>query len=214
MLLLKNRKGRYSKSMAKAKSPKETDQTDNGEVETVEETETAPVQATATPQDVTVPVEGATPVEGGATTPKVVKPDVPEHLKKGNRVCASCGTTEADFLAKNPRYSLCQGVDVLCYRKGDRVIYGQTLEEVKAKYPDKAGKDNDKGQPQISAVSGIGIKPGILVRGAIKYSRKATATEGATPTPADTAATATPVEATPVSTATSEAGAAGTTSAG
>lgn len=156
-------------------------------VNTQTETST-PVGETAgtQPQDVTsaAPVEGAAQPAGEAKAP--AKPAVPEHLKKGNRVCASCGITEADFLAKNPRYSLCQGVDVLCYRKGDRVIYGVTLEEVNAKYPDKVGQVNDKQQPLISEVSGMGIKPGILVRGAISYKRKAvdTAATGQTGTQA------------------------------
>lgn len=159
--------------------------------------------ASAVPVDVTVPVEGT--AVAGTTTPapakpaKAAKPEIPEHLKKGNRVCASCNTPEADFLAKNPRYSLCQGVDVLCYRKGDRVVYNQTIEQVNEKYPDKVGKVDDKQRPLIQAVSGIGIKPGILVRGAIKYSRKSTdtaATGTGAPTPAETSTTATPVAAT------------------
>jgi hypothetical protein len=204
--------------MAKPKTPKESEETGTTEVESVEATEPTPVQATAIPQDVTVPVEGAAAVEVAEKKPaKPAKPEVPEHLKKGNRVCASCLTTEAEFLAKNPRYSLCQGVDVLCYRKGDRVVYDQTMEQLEAKFPDKVGKANDKGQPMLSAVSGMGIKPGILVRGAIKYSRKAT--DASVPTAAQTADTATPVEATatatPVSTAAVNApGSSGTTSAG
>lgn len=164
--------------------------------------ETSAVVANEVPQDVTVPVEGTTAATATATTDgkekKPAKEGIPEHLKKGNRVCAACGTTEADFLAKNPRYSLCQGVDVLCYRKGHRVIYGSTIETVNTKYPDKVGQSDDKGAPLIQEVGGIGIKPGILVRGAITYSRRATDTGGAggkgtSPTPADTAATATPI---------------------
>jgi hypothetical protein len=157
--------------------------------------------AGAAPQDVSVPVDGqaAAPAEG--TEKKPAKPSIPEHLKKGNRVCAACGTTEAEFLAKNPRYSLCQGVDVLCYRKGHRVIYGATLEDVNAKYPDKVGQvDETTKLPLISEVSGTGIKPGILVRGAISYKRKAVDTAAA-----GTQAPAAAGEAT---------GSAGTTSAG
>lgn len=179
-------------------------------------TETASsATATAVPQDVTVPVEGA--AAGTATAEgkekKPAKEGIPEHLRKGNRVCAACGTPEADFLAKNPRYSLCQGVDVLCYRKGDRVVYGQTIEQVNEKYPDKVGKSDDKGRPFISSVSGTGIKPGILVRGAIKYSRKSTDTAAGSPTPAETSATAT---AQPASAAAGEGatGSAGTMSTG
>jgi hypothetical protein len=163
-------------------------------------TETAtPVGETAgtTPQDVTAaaPIDGAQPPAGDGKEKAPAKPAIPEHLKKGNRVCAACGTTEAEFLAKNPRYSLCQGVDVLCYRKGDRVIYGSTLEEVNAKYPDKVGVLNDKQQPLISEISGMGIKPGILVRGAISYKRKAVDTAaGATGTQA--VASTPPAEAT------------------
>ena len=169
-----NLKGWYSKSMAKNKEGSKGPDTQS-------ETST-PIDATAgtQPQDVTsaAPIEGAQPAgDGKAKAP--AKPAIPEHLKKGNRVCASCGTTEAEFLAKNPRYSLCQGVDVLCYRKGDRVIYNATLEEVNAKYPDKVGVANDKGQALISEVGGEGIKPGILVRGAISYKRKAVDTAAA-----------------------------------
>lgn len=203
--------------MAKVnKTPKESDTADTTSVETPADVEKVPVEATAIPQDVTVPVEGATAETAKDAKPaKPAKPEVPEHLKKGNRVCAACGTTEAEFLAKNPRYSLCQGVDVLCYRKGDRVIYGQTMEQVEAKYPDKVGQKNANEQDLISEVKGTGIKPGILVRGAIKYSRKAV--EATTPTAAETAETATPVEATatatPISTAANAPGSAGTTSA-
>lgn len=159
------------------------------------------------PQDVT---SAAAPIEGGAqpTGEKEkapAKPAIPEHLKKGNRVCASCGTLEADFLAKNPRYSLCQGVDVLCYRKGDRVLYGATREEVNAKYPDKVGKVDDKQRPLIQEVSGMGIKPGILVRGAISYKRKAVDTAATTGTQAVASTPAASGEAT---------GQAGTTSVG
>ena len=164
-------------------------------------------QAGTTPQDVT----SAAPIEGGAQPAEgdkaPAKPAVPEHLKKGNRTCASCLTPEADFLAKNPRYSLCQGVDVLCYRKGDRVLYGVTLDDVNAKYPDKVGKVDDKQRPLIQEVSGQGIKPGILVRGAISYKRKAvdTAATGTTGTQA--------VASTPPASGTAT-GEAGTTSAG
>jgi hypothetical protein len=192
-----------------AKDKKTSKESDESEAAAVA-TEVAPAaQATAVPQDVTVPVEGATAAPAGeGEKKKPSKPEVPEHLKKGNRVCAACGTTEADFLAKNPRYSLCQGVDVLCYRKGHRVIYGSTLEEVQAKYPDKAGKTDEKGRPMIESVSSIGVKPGILVRGAIVYSRKATPAGAVTP--AETAATATPT-----STATEGGtGSAGTVAAG
>jgi hypothetical protein len=183
-------------------------ETPKGSETTQAETST-PVSETAgtTLQDVTsaAPIEGAQPA--GEGTEKVpAKPAVPEHLKKGNRTCAACLTPEADFLAKNPRYSLCQGVDVLCYRKGDRVIYNSTLEDVNAKYPDKVGKVDDKQRPLISSVSGMGIKPGILVRGAISYKRKAvdTAATGQTGTQA-VASAPTSGEAT---------GQAGTTSAG
>lgn len=182
-------------------------------LETATETSTpigGEVTAGAQPQDVT---SAAAPIEGGAQpsgegdkTP--AKPAVPEHLKKGNRVCASCSTPEADFLAKNPRYSLCQGVDVLCYRKGDRVLYNVTLDEVNAKYPDKVGKVDDKQRPLIQEVSGEGIKPGILVRGAISYKRKAVdtaATTGQTGTQAVASTPPTSGDAT---------GQAGTTSAG
>lgn len=203
------------------KTPKGSKDVESKETSIIESTETivtetpAEVTATAIPQDVTVPVEGVVTTDG---KPKVSKKDdIPEHLKKGNRVCAACLTPEADFLAKNPRYSLCQGVDVLCYRKGHRVIYNQTLEQVQAKYPDKVGVNDENGSPLISSISGIGLKPGILVRGAIKYSRKA---ETSAVTPAQTAGTATPSEATtatatPVSAAAeSGTGSAGTTSAG
>lgn len=157
-------------------------------------TETAETVATATaiPQDVSVPIEGVSAVAEGEKKKTSKKDEIPEHLRRGNRVCAACLTPEADFLAKNPRYSLCQGVDVLCYRKGDRVIYNQTLEEVNAKYPDKVGKLDDKQRPFISSVSSLGIKPGILVRGAIKYSRKAVETAAGA---AGAASTATPVSA-------------------
>lgn len=134
-----------------------------------------PAIATAGTQltDVSVPVEGAAQAATAEGEKKPAKPAIPEHLKKGNRVCAACGTTEAEFLAKNPRYSLCQGVDVLCYRKGHRVDYKSTLDEVNARFPDKVGKSDNEGKPLIEQVGGTGIKPGILIRGAIKYSRKA-----------------------------------------
>ena len=192
--------------MAKpSKAPKESETAETAK------TATPAAEATPIPQDVSVPIEGAAAgTASGEEKKKASKKDeIPEHLRKGNRVCAACLTPEADFLAKNPRYSLCQGVDVLCYRKGDRVIYNTTLEEVNAKYPDKVGKVDDKQRPLISSVSGLGVKPGILVRGAIKYSRKAT--ETATPTSAEsTAATATPVS----TVAEAGTGSAGTTSTG
>jgi hypothetical protein len=174
-------------------------------------TEAAPTAtATAVPQDVTVPVEGAETTAEGEKKKVSKKDSIPEHLKKGNRTCAACLTPEADFLAKNPRYSLCQGVDVLCYRKGDRVIYGSTLAEVNVKYPDKVGQLDDKQRPLISEVGGQGIKPGILVRGAIKYSRKAADTANqAAAAPQAAGTTATPVPA-----AADATGSAGTTSAG
>ncbi len=183
---------------------KEASKKPEGESEAAEAapqtSEASETVATEIPKDVTVPIEGATTTAAtdDGKEKKPAKEGIPEHLKKGNRVCAACGTTEADFLAKNPRYSLCQGVDVLCYRKGHRVIYGSTLEAVNAKYPDKVGKSDDKGAPLIQEVGGLGIKPGILVRGAISYSRKANDTGGAggkatSPTPADTAGTATPI---------------------
>lgn len=141
--------------------------------------------ATATagtqPQDATVPIEGsggAQPTAAAEGAKKETKPAIPEHLKKGNRVCAACRATEASFLEKNSRYSLCQGVDVLCYRKGHRVVYNSNLADVSAKYPDKVGKADAEGKPLIEEVSGQGIKPGILVRGAIKYSKKAEDTAG------------------------------------
>lgn len=158
--------------------------------------------AGAQPTDVTVPVEGdGTTAQAAADgkPKKPAKPEIPEHLKKGNRTCAACLTSEAAFLEKNPRYSLCQGVDVLCYRRGDRVLYGVTLEEVNAKYPDKVGQKDDQNRPLISEASGNGIKPGILVRGAISYKRTAKDTAAAG------AATAASSEAT---------GSASTTSAG
>lgn len=163
--------------MARNKDPKGSEE-NGAEATPVEET------ASAVPADVTVPIEAGAatvPVEGGTKAVKVSA--IPEDLRKGNRICASCGTPEAEFLAKNQRYSLCQGVDVLCYRKGDRVILGATLEEVNAKYPDKVGKTDEKtGKPLIEAVGSPGIKAGILVRGAVSYKRKAT----------DTAVTGTP----------------------
>jgi hypothetical protein len=33
------------------------------------------------------------------------------------RTCSECGVTEAEMVAKNPRYTLCRGVCVVCYRK-------------------------------------------------------------------------------------------------
>jgi len=166
-------------------------------------TETA-TAGTEVPTDVSVPVETGTTAAGTeGNEKKAAKPAIPEHLKKGNRICASCLQTEASFLEKNPRYSLCQGVDVLCYRRGDRVLYGVTLEDVNAKYPDKVGKNDEQGRPLISEVGGVGIKPGILVRGAISYKRKAV----------DTAADAAATTSTPAQ-AGEAAGAAGTTSAG
>lgn len=177
--------------MAKPKGPKDLDDSaDNQSAAT----------ATEVPVDVSVPVEAGAVVSTDGKTKKEPKPGIPEHLKKGNRVCAACGTTEAEFMAKNPRYSLCFGVDVLCYRKGHRVLHGSTLDEINAKYPDKVGKNDDKGLPLISEVSGIGIKPGILVRGAISYKKAAVDTA----VPAGTAPAA-------VGEAT---GSAGTTSAG
>jgi hypothetical protein len=168
-----NLKGAKSKTMAKQDKGSKTS------AETGAATATAETAGTQ-PADVTVPVEGGAQAAADGKEKKPAKPAIPEHLKKGNRVCASCGTTEAEFLAKNPRYSLCQGVDVLCYRKGDRVIYGATLEEVNAKYPDKVGKTDEKtNKPLIEEVSGTGIKPGILVRGAISYKRKAVDTAAA-----------------------------------
>lgn len=147
-------------------------------------TETAAAgTAGAQPTDVSVPVEGdgTAPVAAGTEKKAPAKLAIPEHLKKGNRICAACRTTEAEFLAKNPRYSLCQGVDVLCYRKGHRVIYGATLADVNAKYPDKVGQvDETTKLPLIQEVGGTGIKPGILVRGAISYKRAAKDT-GVTP---------------------------------
>jgi hypothetical protein len=141
---------------------------------------------TETPTDVSVPVEAgvtaAAGTEGKAKQP--AKPAIPEHLKKGNRICAACGTTEAEFLAKNPRYSLCQGVDVLCYRRGHRVLLGTTLEAVNAKYPDKVGKVDESGKPLIEEVGGTGIKPGILVRGAVSYKKVATDTGATSGAPA------------------------------
>lgn len=185
----------------------------NKEGSKVQETQTetsTPIgeQAGTQPQDVTssaAPIEGGAQPAGDGTAKAPAKPAVPEHLKKGNRVCASCNTPEADFLAKNPRYSLCQGVDVLCYRKGDRVLYNVTLDEVNAKYPDKVGQVNDKQQPLIQEVSGMGIKPGILVRGAISYKRKAVDTAATTGTQAVTSTPAASGETT---------GQASTTSAG
>lgn len=169
-------------------------------------TGSAPAEtAGSQPTDVSVPVtgDGTTAAAAGTEKKTPAKPAIPEHLKKGNRTCAACLTPEADFLAKNPRYSLCQGVDVLCYRKGHRVIYGATLEDVNAKYPDKVGQvDETTKLPLIQEVGGTGIKPGILVRGAISYKRKAvdTAAPGAAAGTAPVAAGAT--------------GSAGTTSAG
>lgn len=37
-------------------------------------------------------------------------------LGKG-RSCSNCGVSEAEMVAKNPRYTLCRGVCVVCYRK-------------------------------------------------------------------------------------------------
>lgn len=34
-----------------------------------------------------------------------------------DRTCSNCGVTEAEMVAKNPRYTLCRGVCVVCYRK-------------------------------------------------------------------------------------------------
>jgi hypothetical protein len=160
------------------KTPKGSENTENATAADVSQASAAQVAGTQ-PQDVSVPIAGDTPAAAadGTAAPTPAKPSgIPEHLKKGNRVCASCLTPEADFLKKNQRYSLCQGVDVLCYRKGDRVIHDVTLEQVNAKYPDKVGKTDDKGRLLISEVGGIGIKPGILVRGAVSYKRQATDT--------------------------------------
>ncbi len=186
----------------KNRGSKDSEIADNQSAAASETTEVAGAQ----PADVSVPVEGqvaGATAEG--TEKKPAKPAIPEHLKKGNRVCAACGTTEAEFLAKNPRYSLCQGVDVLCYRKGHRVIYGATLEQVNEKYADKVDKvDETTKLPLIQEVSGTGIKPGILVRGAISY--KKTAVDTAAPAAAGTTSAPAP--------AGEAAGSAGTTSAG
>ena len=152
--------------------------------------------ATAASASETVAVEGA-PAEAGKTkkAAKPAKPAIPEDQKKGNRVCAACKTPEATFLAKNARYSLCQGVDVYCYRKGHRVVYGQTLEQVQAANADKVGKTDKDGNALIEAVSGTGIKPGILVRGVpkerAKKADKPTETTATTATATDATASTT-----------------------
>lgn len=46
-----------------------------------------------------------------------------DGIRRGVRVlglersCSECGVTEAEMVAKNPRYTLCRGVCVVCYRK-------------------------------------------------------------------------------------------------
>lgn len=135
---------------------------------------TIPVPVGATASEA-APVEGATATEGKTKKAKApTKPAIPEDLKKGNRICASCKTPEKSFLDKNPRYSLCQGVDVYCYRKGDRVYYDKSMEEVEKMFPDKVGQFTTATPPlpYIEKVSGTGIKEGILVRAAVKLGRK------------------------------------------
>lgn len=34
-----------------------------------------------------------------------------------DRICSNCGVPEAEMVAKNPRYTLCRGVCVVCYRQ-------------------------------------------------------------------------------------------------
>lgn len=169
---------------------------------TTDTTATAPVEgetAGVALQEVTVaepaaneaaPVEGAAPTEGKSKAKKATKPAQPEDQKKGNRICAACLTPEANFLAKNPRYSLCQGVDVYCYRKGHRVLYGTTMDAVREQFPTLFNEDGTSKviegstppTPYIESVSGTGIKPGILVRGQFKVGRKAAANAAASTT--------------------------------
>ena len=202
------------KSTKKAKGQTATESAD--ETAVVQTSEDAPVDAGAGEvQELTVeldanaaaPVEGAAEGEGKTKKKATRAPAVPEDLKKGNRFCAACGTPESTFLEKNSRYSLCQGVDVYCYRKGHRVIYGQTLEQVQAQFPDKVGK-TDGGtppQPLIQEVGGTGIKAGILVRGAVAPPKRE---KKATTAAAETAGATTTTEAVPVGETVTEAAAA------
>lgn len=126
--------------------------------------------------DEVVKVEGQTAGKKNkkAAAPKTDKPAKPtkrEDLVKGNRICAACGATEASFIEKNPRYSLCKGVDVDCYRLGHRVFpddkNGQpakTAEQAMTEFPHVKVDD-------IKRVGGKGIEDGLLVLHATRPPR-------------------------------------------
>lgn len=145
----------------------------------------------------TVAVAGATEgSEKPKRSRKVKEPVVKADSEtKGKRNCASCGTPEAEYLLKNDRYSLCQGVDVNCYRKGDRVLYGTTMEQARAAFPNIPAENFVQVPTADQQASGQanGIKPGILVKGAMKPAPKPKK-EKAKKT--ETAATSAPVAAT------------------
>lgn len=95
-----------------------------------------------------------------------VLPDAFGNNIKGQRICSVCGISEAETLAKNPRYSFCKGKCVHCYGKTERKNvkpFEMTKDQIKAKiayYSDLLAKSNGsqgqppagtEGQPEVTA---------------------------------------------------------------
>lgn len=58
-----------------------------------------------------------------------------DGIRRGARVlslernCSECGVSEAEMVAKNPKYTLCRGVCVVCYRKLYRKKVDQLVQD-------------------------------------------------------------------------------------